>query len=97
MMSLVNSRVTYIWAFLAMLTAVSWVLGDGYDPGTAEGYKYITIALMVLAFFKTRLVIMYFMEVLDAPQPLRGIFEIWVVVVCAIVIGLYLTDGGPFA
>ncbi|MCY4426732.1 MAG: cytochrome C oxidase subunit IV family protein [Halieaceae bacterium] len=96
MMSLINSKVTYVWCFLAVLTGVSWVLGDGYDPGTAEGYRYVTIALLVLAFFKTRLVIMYFMEVLNAPLPLRGIFEGWVIVVCGILITLYLTGGAPF-
>ena len=48
---------------------------------------------MVLAFFKVRLVILYFMEIRTAPIPIRLAFEGWVAVVCVAIIAIYWTGG----
>lgn len=93
MRSLLHNRVTYIWLLLAGLTVLTWGLGDNYEPGTPTGHSTLTVALLALAFFKVRLVLMYFMELLDAPWKLRLIFEAWVILVFGIVIAIYLTDG----
>jgi hypothetical protein len=84
----INHAVTRVWLLLAGLTGVSWWLGAALD------LRYATVTLLILAFFKVRLVIMYFMEVRAAPIALRLIFETWVVVVCAAVITIYLV-GAP--
>lgn len=89
-MSLLNNRVTYIWLFLAMLTLLSWLLADGIAPTTERGVMYLALSLLALAFFKVRLVIMYFMEILNAPWALRGLFEAWVLLVFAGMCFLYL-------
>jgi hypothetical protein len=91
MKSLIVSKVTAIWLVLVVLTGVTWQLADQYATEDHLVYRYITISLFVLAFFKVRLVIMYFMEIATAPLALRVLFETWVVAVCSVVITLYLT------
>ena len=90
MKSLLWTKETIAWLVLACLTGVAWISGNEYAHVTVEQYKYITVGLMVLAFFKIRLVVMYFMEIGNAPLPLKAIFEVWVVGVCAVIITLYL-------
>lgn len=93
MLAIINTKVTYIWLLLAALTGISWLLADGYQPSNASQQLYVSCALLLLAFFKIRLVVMYFMEVIDAPWGLRGLFEAWVILVCSIMIFLYLNPG----
>ena len=92
---MINDRVTYVWLFLAILTGLSWYLSDGLSPETAGGIRNLAIGLLALAFFKTRLVIMYFMEVLEAPWLLRGLMEAWVVLVFLAMCTIYVV--GPAA
>jgi hypothetical protein len=68
-----------VWTLLVVATITSWSLGGA------------TVAVLVVAFVKVRLVGLYFMELRSAPVPLRLLFEGWVVVVCSILIGLYLS------
>lgn len=89
-MTLINDRVTYVWLLLAALTCLSWVLADGVEPASAEGAQFLAVGLLALAFFKVRLVIMYFMEVLDAPRVLRALMEAWVVLVFVAMCYFYL-------
>tara|TARA_B110000211_G_scaffold125371_2_gene144384 strand:- start:12602 stop:12886 length:285 start_codon:yes stop_codon:yes gene_type:complete len=90
MLSFLNTRITYIWVLLAALTTVSWGLADGIVVDTSSQFQWLTVTLLLLAFFKVRLVIMHFMEVATAPLPLRAIFEVWVLVVCIAINLLYL-------
>ena len=90
MKEITNSIETTIWLILATLTGISWILAESYNPENPDLFKYVTLGLLVLAFFKVRLVIMHFMEVATAPTPLRLVFEIWVVVVCTSIIVSYL-------
>lgn len=90
MKSLLLNRVTYIWLFLAFLTFASWWLAEGVTLQNKSHAVYLVVGLLALAFFKVRLVIMYFMEVLDAPWLLRGIFEVWVVAVFVAMVVLYM-------
>jgi len=87
---LLKDPVTRVWLLLVGLTGVSWWLGAGQDLSAGGDFRFLMVGLMMLAFFKVRLVILYFMEILTAPLPLRLLFEIWVVGVCAAVIAIYL-------
>ncbi|MEX1670947.1 cytochrome C oxidase subunit IV family protein [Zhongshania guokunii] len=73
---------TVIWAVLALATALSWYMGG-------DASLNIPAVMLLIAFFKTRLVIMHFMEVNHAPLPLRIIGEAWGIVCCAALIVLY--------
>lgn len=88
MLAYLHSRITLVWAVLVTATFGSWWLGTGSDSGdeTAAG-----LTVLALAFVKVRLVGLYFMELRDAPLPLRVMFEGWVLVVCGVVAGLYLS------
>ncbi|NIB38826.1 prokaryotic cytochrome C oxidase subunit IV family protein [Pseudomaricurvus alkylphenolicus] len=90
MKALIHTPITYVWLLLAVLTGLSWGLADGIAPDPQAAFQWVTVALMLLAFFKVHLVIMHFMEVGTAPIPLRAIFEVWVVVVCTAILLLYL-------
>ncbi|MEX1667408.1 cytochrome C oxidase subunit IV family protein [Zhongshania guokunii] len=73
---------TAIWAVLAMATVVSWYLGG-------DAALNIPAVMLLIAFFKTRLVIMHFMELNHAPLALRIVGEAWGIVCCTALIVLY--------
>ncbi len=80
---LIRSKATVIWLILLAATGLSLALTD------AEGSHLATMAVIVIAFFKVRLVGLHFMELSTAILPLRIVFEAWVVVICAVVLSLY--------
>ena len=92
MTDIFKSSFTIVWVILALLTCVSWFLGDNYQAVETQYAKYFTTALMLLAFFKIRLVILHFMETKKAVMPLRLALEVWVVGVCALILFLYFFD-----
>lgn len=88
MTALLRTAVTPVWLILVLATGISWWLGTdhGVDARTTA-----TVMVLIVAFVKVRFVGLYFMELRHAPLPLRLLFEAWVLVVCATVIGLYLS------
>ncbi len=81
--------ITAVWVILAALMALSWLIGNQYQAGDSETARYVTVALMVVAFFKVRLVMLHFMEAKDAPFGLRLLAEAWVVGVGFMVLLMY--------
>jgi len=71
-------------------TGVSWWLGTLDEVSGFASATTASVLLVLVAFFKVRLVISHFMEVRHAPKPLRLLCDAWVVGVCSLVIGLYL-------
>jgi heme/copper-type cytochrome/quinol oxidase subunit 4 len=90
LVTLLKSRITLVWLALIAATLVSWRVGT--DHGL-HAHLATTIVVCV-AFIKVRFVGLYFMELREAPVPLRAIFEGYCVVVCALVITMYLAGGG---
>ena len=91
MLASFKNAITLAWMVLFVATAVSWYLGQDSTQVTSLAAG---IAILSLAFFKVRLILLYFMELRFAPQPWRGIFELWVVAVWAAVIYLYVMGLG---
>jgi hypothetical protein len=85
--ALLRARFTAIWFVLIAATLLSVWLGTDHGLTSSAGRS---ILIFVVAFIKIRLVGLYFMELRDAPLALRGIFEGYCVVVCALLIGFYL-------
>ncbi|SNC62678.1 Cytochrome C oxidase subunit IV [Marinobacter sp. es.048] len=81
MKELIMIRETYVWMVLAGLTGASWILGSEYEVLSENLHVFISVAMVLLTFFKVRLVVMNFMEVRHAPLPLRFAFEAWLLVV----------------
>lgn len=84
-------RETLVWLVLAGLTFVAWLMGNKYDSLDPESYIYMTVAVLMLAFFKVRLVLMHFMEVREAPTVLRVVFDTWLLVTCIAVASIFIS------
>lgn len=80
-----KSRATIVWFVLAAATVLSVLVGD-HSFGIADLASAIVLAI---AFVKVRIVGSEFMELRGAPLPMRLVFDVWVIVVCAVLIVLY--------
>ena len=89
--SLLKSRISIIWLVLIVATLVSWKVGT--DHGVHA--HLATVIVLLVAFIKVRFVGLYFMELREAPLPLRSIFEGYCIVVCMTLVIMYLAAGGP--
>lgn len=71
---------TVIWLILVTMTALSWWLGEHNMTLVNQHLTApaVTTIMLVVSFFKVRLVGLHFMELRHAPLPLRLIFEAWV-------------------
>jgi heme/copper-type cytochrome/quinol oxidase subunit 4 len=87
MAALLRSPITAIWGLLIAMTLTSWWLGT--DHGISN-VQTASVLVLLVAFFKVRFVGLYFMELRNAPLPLRGLFEGWCAVVSTTVIVLFL-------
>lgn len=85
-MELLRKPATLIWLLLMAATILTtWGLTKD-----AFAAKLATISIMLIAAFKVRLVLLHFMELRHAPVPLRLLFEAWVLVATAAIVGIYL-------
>ena len=84
-MSILCQRVTMVWLGLMLLTCVTtWGLSkDLLSPVVA------VIGIFVIAAVKVRYVMLDFMELRQAPIPVRAAFEAWPVVVAAVILGFW--------
>lgn len=85
-MNLLRQPTSRVWLVLMLATVLTtWVLSK--DLFTA---RVGTVAIVVVAAYKVRLVLLHFMELRHAPLPLRVVFEGWVLLVTAGILGFYL-------
>lgn len=84
---LADHRTTWVWALLILATVLSWELGHGL--GFGNHHERATVAVVLIAYLKVRLVFLDFMELRTAPLPLRLGVEVWAALVCGAVIALY--------
>lgn len=89
MRQVVSHYTTWIWLLLVALTTMSWEVGDGHTTGAGISAAMVTPILLLVAFFKVRMVGMHFMELKTAPLPLRLLFEAWVIVTCGVLLLIY--------
>ena len=85
-MELLRKPVTVVWAALMLATITStWLLSNNsVTPEVA------TVAIMLIAALKVRVVIRHFMEVLRAPLALRFVCDGWLLAVTALILTVYL-------
>lgn len=81
---------TYVWIILSAITIVSWWLAPAHSHGTAVPSVSITVAVILLAFVKGRMIIRYFMEVRTAPRWLKLTTDAWLIALWAGVLAIYL-------
>ena len=88
MTSYIRNPLTIVWALLTAVTVVSWLTAR--DGGSAHLVNAtVTVVVLVIAAAKTQLVIWHFMEVRHAPTWLRATTTGWLVVVFALLLGIY--------
>jgi heme/copper-type cytochrome/quinol oxidase subunit 4 len=86
-----RNAATYAWLVLMISTLAAWWAGadHGFGDGV-DARKAATVFVIVVAFVKIYLVILYFMEVRHAPTLLLRIFQFWCTAVCSGLVGMYL-------
>jgi caa(3)-type oxidase subunit IV len=87
MTTLLRTPATAAWIVLILATIVSWTLGTTHG---FNNYTLASVVILIIAFIKVRLVGLYFMELREAPTVLRGLFEAYCIIVCAVVVGAFL-------
>jgi heme/copper-type cytochrome/quinol oxidase subunit 4 len=85
-MELLRKPVSIVWAALMLATcATTWLLSkNSVTPEVA------TVAIMLIAAVKVRLVMRHFMEVRRAPPALRFVCDGWLLAVTALIVTVYL-------
>ncbi len=71
------------WALLSLATLLSWGLDAS---GTAAG---VGMAVLFVAFWKARVVLLVFMELANGNPVLRRMCEAWVLIAGSVVIATY--------
>jgi Prokaryotic Cytochrome C oxidase subunit IV len=84
-MSVLREWVTWVWLGLMALTGITtWGLSkDIFSPAVA------VVGTFLIAAVKVRYVMLDFMELRQAPLPVRTAFEAWPWVVAAIILGFW--------
>jgi hypothetical protein len=79
------------WAALVMATVLAWLLTPGgSQTTTARGHELVA-AVVLLAAFKGRLIIRYFMEVHQAPRWLQHTTDAWLAILWTALLAIYLS------
>jgi len=80
-----RDRLAVVWvALVAATIASTWVLSkDAFGPSVA------VVGMFGLAALKVRYVMLDFMELRSAPLAARVVFEGWVVLVTALILGFW--------
>ena len=76
-----------VWVVLITATVLTAVLGL---EQSASGAAVVGVVLLGIALVKVRLVGIHFMELGNAPRPLRALFEGYVALVAGVLVVLYL-------
>ena len=84
-MSVLRERVTWVWLGLVVLTCVTtWGLSQNlFSPAVA------VVGNFLIAAVKVSYVMLDFMELRDAPIPVRVAFQAWPVAVAAMILGFW--------
>ena len=80
---------TYAWIVLSAITILSWWLAPAHGGPVGPSVP-ITIAVILLAFIKGRMIIRYFMEVCTGPRWVKLTTDAWLIVLWAGVLAIYL-------
>lgn len=85
MSALLSLPMTRAWLALVAATLTVFALVENDAPARAA-----TIAIILIAAFKVRLVFLHFMELSSGAMPWRLVAEVWIAVVTAVILGAYL-------
>lgn len=90
-MERLNKRLLAVWAILTAITAgYLWIDHSAVHGGRAQASTVVTVLAIGLATLKVRIIMREFMEVRRAPRLLCRLTDVWVVLMAATMIGLYI-------
>jgi len=84
------ARTTAVWAGLSAITVLSWFLAPAQHAEPVAASTAITMAVLLLALIKTRLIIGEFMEVRTAPLWLKTATDGWLVALFGAIAVVYV-------
>jgi hypothetical protein len=87
--SMLRTPTTAVWLVLIAATALSWMLGTDHGFGSTD-HSLSSVVILLVAFVKVRFIGLWFMELRDAPLPLRALFEAYCIIVCTLTISLFV-------
>ena len=82
--------ITCAWFVLSAISVASWWLAPDHSAGVATASTSISIAVIALAFVKSRMIIRYFMEVGTAPRWVKLATDGWLAALWLGVLVVYL-------
>jgi heme/copper-type cytochrome/quinol oxidase subunit 4 len=85
--TLLRNRITAVWFVLIAGALMSTEFGTGHG---ISSHQVASIVILLVAFIKVFLVGMYFMELREAPNVLRGVFTGYCLLVFSVVTGMFL-------
>jgi caa(3)-type oxidase subunit IV len=89
MRTLIQTKASLAWLVLVALTVAQWAIGT-HSGLIGPQHVWASLVIFAVAVFKARMVGLYFMELREAPLVLRGVFEIYCVVLLAVLSVMYL-------
>jgi hypothetical protein len=86
-----NKRLAAVWLILALLTlSYLWIDHSADHNGAIHPSVVVTVAAIVIAVVKVRIIFREFMEVRHAPALLCRLTDLWVVLIAVVLIASYL-------
>lgn len=86
-----NKRLAAVWLILALLTlSYLWIDHSADHNGPIHPSVVVTVAAIVIAVVKVRIIFREFMEVRHAPALLCRLTDLWVVLIASALIASYL-------
>jgi len=86
MTHITSRQATMIWLLLTIATLGSSWLGEHHSVAS----DWIAVIIMLVAYAKARMIMLYFMDLRAANPAWRISFEIWGIASAAAIIGLWL-------
>jgi len=85
-----NKRLAIVWLVLTTMTlAYIWLDHSADDHAELKASTVVTVAAIVIALVKVRIIFREFMEVRHAPVLLRRLTDAWVVLMAVCLLGSY--------
>ena len=85
-----NKRLAIVWLVLtAMTLGYIWLDHSADEDGVLKASTVVTVAAIVIALVKVRIIFREYMEVRHAPVLLRRLTDAWVVLMAAFLLGSY--------
>lgn len=90
MLTTLNRRLFAAWIVLTGITLIYALIDHSADDhGVPTASAFVTVSAIVLALIKVRIIMREFMDVRHAPQLLRRLTDLLVVVMAVCLLGMY--------